>query len=92
MTRLSAGLAAACQLKREGPVEMKQLFTRALWERELKKSVTAVSRGTGDVGCLLASSSASRYVSEGWPQPQRVAPRNDVNASRCLDTTKVSAP
>ncbi|XP_040980557.1 uncharacterized protein LOC115343348 isoform X2 [Aquila chrysaetos chrysaetos] len=58
MTRLSTGLAAACQLKREGPVEMKELFTRAPWERDLKKSVTAGSRGTGGAGCVLASYSS----------------------------------
>lgn len=83
MTRLSTGLAAACQLKREGPVEMKELFTRAPWERDLKKSVTAGSRGTGDAGCVLAS---YRYVPERWLHG------NDADASRCLDTTKASAP
>ena len=66
MTRLSTGLAATCQLKREGPVEMKELFTRAPWERDLKTPMTAVSRGTGDAGCVLASYSATRYVSEGY--------------------------
>lgn len=65
MTRLSTGLAATCQLKREGPVEMKELFTRAPWERDLKTPMTAVSRGTGDAGCVLASYSTTRYVSEG---------------------------
>lgn len=57
-TRLSAGLAGACQLKHEGLAEIKELFTRAAWECDLKKSVTAVSRGTGDV---LASYSTTRY-------------------------------
>lgn len=86
MTRLSTGLAAACQLKHEAPVEMKELFTRAPWERDLKKSVTAVSRGTGDAGRVLARYGATRYVSEGWPHG------NDANASWCLDGTKMSAP
>ncbi|KAM6191808.1 uncharacterized protein WM294_012795 isoform 2-T2 [Sarcoramphus papa] len=58
MTRLSTGLAATCQLKREGPVEMKELFTRAPWEHDLKTPMTAV-RGTGDAGCVLASYSAT---------------------------------
>lgn len=53
MTRLSAGLAAARQLKHEGAVEMKEHCTRAPWERDLKKSVSAVSRGTGAAGCVL---------------------------------------
>ena len=90
MTRLGTGLAAACQLKHEGPVEMKELFTRAPWERDLKKSVTAASRGTGDAGCDLGSYSAARYGSEGCPQLWLHG--DDANTSCCLGTTKVSAP
>nr|XP_021137594.1 uncharacterized protein LOC110355851 [Columba livia] len=60
MTRLSTGLAATCQLKHEGLVEMKELFTRAPWERDLKES--AASRGTGAAGCVLARCGTTRIL------------------------------
>lgn len=50
-TGLRVGLAAACQLKHEGRVEMKELFTRAPWERDLKEIPGCCERRDG--GCRL---------------------------------------